>query len=73
MMTMRNWVDPEGPSSGRSRSGNGNDNDNGDGEEGTQGSEKATRKGKGTKEGRRKGRAREMVKGKVLLNTPQGR
>jgi len=69
-----NWADPGVPSSGRSRPGDGNDNDNGEGEEDTQGGAKGTGKGReqrtGTGNGR--GRGREMVKGKVLLNQPQG-
>ena len=45
-----NWVDPEESSGGRSSPGDGNDNDDSEGEEDTQGSEKGTRKGKGTKD-----------------------
>jgi len=46
-----NWADHGSPSGGRSRPGNGNGNDNGEGEEDTQGGEKGTGKGKGTKDG----------------------
>jgi hypothetical protein len=69
-----NWADPGAPSGGRSRPGNGNDNDNGEGEEDMQGGEKRTGKGKGKRTGRGKGRGsgRERVKGKELLNKPQG-
>jgi len=49
-----NWADPGAPSGGRSRPGNGNDNDYGEGEEDTQGGDKGTVKGKGTKD--RKGK-----------------
>ena len=63
-------------SGGRSRPGDDNDNDDGEGEEDTQGGEKGTGKGReqrmGRGKGRGRGRGREMVKGKVLLNKPQG-
>jgi len=82
-----NWVDPGGPSSGRSRVSDDNDNDDTEGEEETHGGEKGTGKGKRTKDGKGKGKGkgkgtgketeegrgggREMVMGKVLLNKPQ--
>jgi len=59
-----NWVDPRGPSGGRSRPGNGNDNDNGEGEEDTQGGEKGTGKGKVTKYGKGKGKGKGKGNGK---------
>jgi hypothetical protein len=40
-----NWVDPGGPSGGRSSPGDGNDHANNKGEEDTQGGEKGTGKG----------------------------
>jgi hypothetical protein len=49
-----NRTNPEAPSSGRSRPRIGNENDNGEGEEGTQGGEKWTGKGRGTKDGKGK-------------------
>jgi len=52
-----NWADPGAPSSGRSHPGNGNDNDDSESEEDMQGSEKATGKGKGTKDGNGRGKA----------------
>jgi len=66
-----NWVDSGALSGGRSRSSNGNDNDNGEGEEDTQGGEKGTRKGKGTKHGKGKwkGNATEEGKGKGMGNS----
>jgi hypothetical protein len=45
------WVCPSAPNGGRSRPGDGNDNDDGASEEDTQGGEKRTGKGKGTKDG----------------------
>jgi hypothetical protein len=69
-----NWADPGAPSGGRSQPGDGNHNDNSEGGEDMEGGEKGTGKGKGTQAWNGKGRARgrEMVKGKVLLNNPQG-
>jgi hypothetical protein len=45
-----NWADPAGPSGRRSRPGNGHDNNNREVEENTQGGEKGTKNGKGTKD-----------------------
>jgi hypothetical protein len=52
------WADPGGPSGGLSRPGDNNDNDDGDGEEDTQGGEKGTWNGKGTKDGSGKGKGK---------------
>jgi hypothetical protein len=41
-----NWTDPEGPSNGRSLPGDGLGNDDSEGEEGTEGGEIGTGKGK---------------------------
>ena len=65
-----NWADPAAPSGGRSRPGNGNDNDNDDGEceKDMQGGEKGTGKGKGTKNGMRKGKGKATEEGKGKRN-----
>jgi len=79
-----NWADSGAPSGARSCPGDDNDNDDDEGEEDTQGGETRTGKRKGPKHGRGngrrlrmgrgtvRGRGRETVKGKVLLNKPQG-
>jgi len=59
-----NWVDPGGPSSGRSCPGDDNDNDEGAGDEDMQSVEEGTGKGKRTKDGQGKGKATEAGKGK---------
>ena len=55
---VENWADPGAPSSGRRRPGHGNDNDDGEGDEDTQGGEKGTEKGTGTKDRKGKGRGK---------------
>jgi hypothetical protein len=54
------WAAPGAPSGGRSHPSHGNENDDGKGEEDIQGGEKATRKGKGIKDGKRKGKGKAM-------------
>jgi hypothetical protein len=65
-----NWADPGTPSGEWSRPGGDNVNENAESEEDTQGGEKWTGKGTGTKDGKgkEKGMGNETVKGKVFLN-----
>jgi len=53
-----NWADPGAASSGRSHPNDGNDNDNSEGKQDTQGGEKWTVDGKGTKDGNGKGKGK---------------
>jgi len=77
-----NWVHRSVPSSGRSHPTHGINNNDGEGEEDKQGGEKGTGKGREqtmgrgngrqprTGRGKRRGKGRETVKAKVLLNKP---
>jgi len=68
------WEDPGVLSGGRSRPGYVNENDNGAGEEDTQGGEKRTGKGKGTKDvkGLGKGKVKGNSKGKGIVKQIPG-
>jgi len=59
-----NWVDPGGPSGGRSRHTEGNVNDKGENMEDTPGGEKWHGKGNGAKDSRGDGKVTEDGKGK---------
>jgi len=72
---VENWSDPGTLRGGRSHPGDGNDNDNSEGEEDTQGGEKWTGNGKGSKNsrGNGKGKGTGNCKGNgIVKQTPGG-
>jgi len=62
----KNWVDPGGPSSGRSHPHNGDYDHEGEGEQDRQGGDAGTRKGKGRKNGKITWKATQDRKGKGM-------